>query len=173
MSLTIVADVGSASANSFVTEDEADTYLEARTNSSAWTGTTAKQQALISATRALSRLSWQGQRVTSAQALAWPRVYVVDPDAAFGTTYIDQSIIPQWLKDATCELAFEVLRAGTTDLFALPSTEGVIEKTVGPLTTRYADPTMQKTGWQRYPSVWALIAPYLTTNGMQVPTVRG
>ena len=174
MALTIVETVGSASANSFVSEAEADAYLEARPNSSTWTGTTAKQQALISATRQLSMLSWQGTRVDSTQALAWPRQWVIDADAPWGNQYFSTTAIPTWLKDATCELAFEVLRAGTTDIFALPSTEGVIEKTVDVLTTRYAEPFAQKQGLQRYPLVWQLIRPYLaTSSGPQVATVRG
>jgi len=173
MALTIVETAGSASANSFTSEADADAYLEARPNSSTWTGTTAKQQALISATRQLSMLAWQGTRVDNTQALAWPRQWVIDADAPWGTTYFSTTAIPAWLKDATCELAFEVLRAGTTDIFALPATDGVIEKTVDVLTTRYADPHTQKTGLQRYPLVWQLIRPYLTTQGMQIATVRG
>lgn len=173
MTISLNATVGSASANSFVTEAEADAYLEARPNSGAWTGTTTKQQALIQSTRLLSALTWQGTRVDATQALSWPRQWVQDLDAPVGTTYFATTVVPQWLKDATCELALEVLKAGTTDLFALPSTEGVIQKTVGPLTTVYADPTLRKTELRRYPMVWQLISRYVLMPGFQVQTVRG
>ena len=172
MALTIVETVGSASANSFVSEAVADAYLEARPNSSTWTGTTAKQQALISATRLLSMQQWQGARVDETQALAWPRQWVVNADAPWGNTYFSTTAIPQWLKDATCELAFETLRAGTTDIFALPATDGVLVKTIDVLSTTYSEHA-QKQGLQRYPLVWQLIRPYVVTSGPQVPLVRG
>ncbi len=173
MAVTIIATAGSASANSFVTEAEADAYMDARPNATAWTGTLPKQQALVQATRQLSALQWIGTRVDDTQALSWPRQWAINFDAPTGTTYWATDAIPQWLKDATCELALASLVAGTTDIFALPSTEGVIEKTVGPLTTVYADPTLRKTELRRYPLVWQLISRYVVAAGFVVPTVRG
>jgi hypothetical protein len=176
MSITLVATAGSASANSYASVADATTYLAAKSGASAWASATssAKQQALISATRALNALTWPGQRVDTTQALAWPRAYVTDLDAPVGSVEFSSTAIPQWLEDATCELAFEVVRGGTTDIFALPGTDGVIEKTVGPLTTRYAEPYAQAKGLRRYPLVWALVSRYVQgTGGFQVPLVRG
>lgn len=165
MAVTVDATVGGASSNSFVTVAEADAYLEARLNSAAWTGDTAKKQAVIEATRELNRLDWAGQRVDTTQALSWPRDEVEDPDSPTLGEYVDNTIVPLRVKEATYELALEFLRAGTTDLAALPATTGVIEKTVDVLTTRYADPSQQAQGLLRYPRVWTLISPYLANGG--------
>ena len=173
MALAIDATVGGAAANSFVTVAEADTYLEARLNSAAWTGVDPKMQALIEATRELCALSgWLGYRVTSTQALAWPRDEVVNPDDPTPGSYYAATIIPQRVKDATCELALEFLKAGTTDLAAASATVGIIEKTVDVLTTRWASPSEQTQGLMRFPRVWALIAPLLSNSATQVRLVR-
>ena len=78
---TIVATVGSASANSFVLETEMTTYCDARLNAAIWTGADAQLPALIEATRDLSLLTYVGSRVTSTQKLSWPRDYAPNPDA--------------------------------------------------------------------------------------------
>jgi hypothetical protein len=173
--ITITATVGSASANSYCTEAEfiarAATRLNvpAGTTVSGSTCTEAEKQALIEAQRELTVLAWKAGRVNSTQALAWPRAYAEDPDAPslLGTAlatdfWFSTTEIPQRVKDAQIELAFEFTRAGTTDLAAADPNTGVIEKTVGPLTTRwesYARPT----GLGRFPRIVALIAPLLET----------
>lgn len=177
MTITIVADVGSASANSFVTVDEADAYLATRLNSSAWTGTEPKKQALCEATRDISAIVYQGWRVNDAQALSWPRFQAPNPDAsgslgyATYATYYLETMIPQRIKDATCELALEFLRAGTSDIVGADSTVGVIERTVGPLTTRW-QPGQRVTGLARYPRIMKLIGPLLSIGSGQVRLVR-
>lgn len=180
MSITLTADAGSATANAFITLAEAAAYAETRSNASAWSQspsgaeTITQQQAIISATRQLSAMGWQGSRSTNTQALSWPRTWVVDYDAPVGVTYIGTTVVPAWLKDATSELAIEIVKAGSSDILALPSTEGVIQKVVGPLSTTYADPYAQKQGVQRYPMVWALIRRYVVgVGGISTPTVRG
>jgi len=172
MAIVLDATVGGVSSNAFVVVATADTYLEARANASSWASAsnTTKEQCVISATRALNAMQWKGRRVASTQALAWPRYDVWDGDR---DALIEEDVIPSWLQDATCELAFETLRAGTSDVYALPAKEGVIEETIGPLTTRWADPFAQKTGLRRYPMVWQLIARFVLGGGMQVSTVRG
>lgn len=172
MAITVVETVGSASANSFVSVAEADTYLEARLNSSAWTGTEPKKQAVIEATRELSALSWQGYRVDDTQALSWPRFNAPNPDSTSSLSVYDTTEIPQRIKDATCELALEFLKAGTTDVAALDSTAGTIEETVGPITTRWADPSQRAAGLARYPRVMKLIGPLLGIGSGQVRLVR-
>lgn len=54
MAVTVDATVGGAASNAYCTVVEADAYLEARLNSSAWTGTEPKKIAVIEATRELS-----------------------------------------------------------------------------------------------------------------------
>lgn len=178
---TIIATPGAADATSYVTRAECTTYLDARLNSSAWTAASNDDQdrALIEATRTLDALTWQGSRVTTTQALQWPRQSVPDPDAprpAFGTKYdtlyFDPTVIPTRLQSATCELALEFLKAGTTDLAALPASNGIITETVGPLSTTYATPAQRASGIARFPRVLQLVGPLLDTVAGGVRMVR-
>ena len=164
MAVTIVATVGSASANSFVTLAEAATYAETRLNASTWetdATTDTKNRALVEATRWLSVLHWQGARVDSTQALSWPRAWAPNPDSPnLAFNYYDTDVIPQRVKDATCELAFQFVKAGTTDLAALDPSVGVIEKTIDVITTRW-NGFQKPSGLSAYPSVLRLIKPLL------------
>ena len=56
MTLVIDATVGGASANSFITLTEAQTFMDARLNSTAWSGASTADQniSLVEATRELS-----------------------------------------------------------------------------------------------------------------------
>lgn len=175
MPVAIDATVGGASSNSFVTLAEAATYMEGRLNASAWetdATTDSKNRALVEATRELNVLVYEGFRATSTQALAWPRYGAVDPDQ-FGAGHLYESTeIPQRIKDAECELALEFIKAGTTDVAALPVTDGVIQKVVDVLSTTYADPTKRKQGLQRFPRVYKLIAPLLDGAGSSLRVVR-
>jgi hypothetical protein len=113
----LVETVGAATANSFVSLDDADEYLDARLNASAWNDEDDEDQkvrALIEATRELTVLAWEGSRTTTTQKLAWPRQYATDPDKPnpsqlgdIALLYFDDDEIPQRVKDATCELALE------------------------------------------------------------------
>jgi hypothetical protein len=175
MAPTLVATAGSASANSFATVAEGDTYCDARLNATAWGDETndEKARALIQATLELNTYTYIGTTVTTTQALVWPRQWAVDPDSPLGD-YFDTTEIPTRLKNATCELALQYIIAGTTDLSLLDSTAGVIEKTIGPITTRWASPTLRPTTLiQRFPLVQSLIRPLLVVQGHSVPLVRG
>lgn len=175
MSVTIDATVGGATANSFVLAADATTYLNNRLNASTyWTNGTLddEKRALIEATRELNVLLFQGIKVSATQALQWPRQWVQDVDYPY-RAYLTTTAIPQRIADATCELALEFLKAGTTDLAALPTTDNVIEKTVDVLTTKYADPFLRKHGLARYPRVLNLIKPLLANNGSSSTLMRG
>jgi hypothetical protein len=174
LAVVITATVGSASANSFVTSAECDTYHEGRLNATAWSDAVSddKNRALVEAQRELNTLSYEGNRVDSAQALQWPRWNACNPDGTGSSFYYLSTEIPQRMKDAQCELALEFLKSGTTDLAALPSTDGVIQKTVDVLTTIW-DPRQKRQGLQRFPRVWRLIAPLLDGVGNQTRIVRG
>jgi hypothetical protein len=59
--------------------------------------------ALVHATRVLDEeVAWLGTKTTREQALRWPRTGVPEIDPPY---YIDPTIIPVWLKNATAELA--------------------------------------------------------------------
>lgn len=176
MAVVIDATVGGASANSFVTLAEAQAYMDARLNESSWESATPDTQnrALVEATRDLSVAVWQGTRADSTQALSWPRWFVVNPDLPWaGTVYYASTVIPQRVKDATCELALQYVKAGTTDVAAQDPQQNIIEKTVGPLTTRYSEPLNRKVGIARYPRVIDLIRPLLVSSGLTSPIIRG
>jgi hypothetical protein len=178
VAITIVATSGSATANSYVTETEAIARAATRLNlPSTWvsvsgsTCTETEKAALIEAQRELTTLPWIAGRTTSTQALAWPRAYAEDPDAPslLGTVlatdfWFADTELPQRVKDAQIELAFEFLRSGTTDLAAADPNAGVIEKTVDVLTTRW-QPYQRPTGLARFPRIQALLAPLLTGSG--------
>lgn len=169
MALVITATVGSATANSFVTVAEMTAYCEGRLNASIWTAAAAQEPALVEATRDLSVLGWRGSRVDDVQALPWPRDYVPDPDAPWDAVLGETGLpeyatteIPQRVKDATCELALQYLKAGTTDLAVPDATAGVVRKKVGPLETEWGDPGTRLTaGPARFTRVWSLVAPLL------------
>ena len=128
---------------------------------------------MVEATRELTWLTWQGQRVDLTQALNWPRAWAPNPDIVwFAYNYFSTTIIPQRVKDATCELAFQYINAGTDDVASQPSDFGVIEETVGPISTRY-QAYQKPTGTSRYPRVMALIRPLLAGSGNSTTLVRG
>lgn len=184
MTLVIVATAGSADANSFVTEAEAIDYAATRLNLVGWatvagiTATENEKRAMIEATRELNFLRYKGYRATSTQALNWPRVYAInEEDAPFNELLwiADQGYplyytdIPQRLKEATIELAFEFLRAGTTDISRLDTTAGIIRKKVDVLETEWEPgATSAYTGLARFPRVTNLISPLLADSGAGV-----
>lgn len=179
MTLVIDATVGGLTSNAFVTEVEAIAFAATRLNLTGWTTVTGTSctpteiQALIEASRELSAMLYQGYRTNAAQALGWPRQMAINPDAtsSYYTLY-DENLVPQRVKDATCELAIAFLAAGTTDIAGLDSTNGIIEKTVDVLTTRWAAPSQRPQGLARFPRVLRQIAPLLAVGIGQSRLVR-
>lgn len=174
MAVTIDATAGGSSANSFVTLAEAASYVEGRLNASTWESTATtdqKNRALVEATRELSARSWIGERTTTTQALAWPRQMAVNPDDP-NSSYFSSSVVPQRVKDATCELAFQFIKNGTTDIAALDAAHGVRRKRIDVIETEY-DNYQRPTGLDRFPSVLRYVRPLLTGSSRILPTVRG
>lgn len=144
-----------------------------RLNASLWTGADdTKNRALVEAQRELDGLTWIGKRASSTQALSWPRDWAVNPDDPNGDYYAS-TVVPQRLKDAQCELAFMFLKAGTTDVAALDATDGIVEKKIDVLTTRYAAPHERPTGLARYPRVLRFIMPLLEGSTITQRLVKG
>lgn len=107
MALTVETGSGLADADAFISEEEADTYHEARGNTD-WTGdfTGDKEAAIRRATAVLNSYLWQGYRTQGRnQSLSWPRASVVDREGL--PIGIDE--IPQELKDACAEIAMREL----------------------------------------------------------------
>lgn len=174
MPISIDSTVGGASANSFVSLAEAQSFMDGRLNSTNWdaASTDSKNRALVEATREISVLGFVGRRVATTQSLSWPRWDAPNPDDAQGWLYTSTEI-PQRVKDATSELAFQFLNAGTSDIASLPSDSGIIEKTVDVLTTRWAEPYNRPKGLRLYPRVWNYLLPLLESSPAQMPIVRG
>lgn len=97
-----VVTIGSNSYDVYADQATADIYLEAESSATAWRAALddIKGRALVSATRLLDRQSWQGEKAEAAQELAWPRS---------GITDVDETVIPQAIIDATCELASAIV----------------------------------------------------------------
>jgi len=103
------ASVGGASSNSYMTLGAAETYFLSRLHADAWDaadGDDDKASALIMATARLDAEPYYGCRVTSTQALVWPRYGATDRNGDL----LSSTTIPQLLQDATCELALTILQ---------------------------------------------------------------
>ncbi len=184
----LVATVGAATANTYITQADATTYFSSRANATSWTGASSdnKDIALLMATDLLDREKWKGTKGSTptgalTQALAWPRrwaptlEYDNEPSfVGFDDVWVDLTLayyselaIPGPIVDATCELALEILKAGTTDPFASLAYpwENVRRKTVDVLTTEWFGPEDRSSGLGRFPSVIALIAHLLRAAG--------
>ena len=111
--------ISAVSYNVYVVVADADDYLSASLYATDWTGATADDQAraLVMATRLLDRQEWDGSKAESANTQDWPRSGLSDEN---GDTISDLAI-PQFLKDATAELALVLL--GSQDVETFTETE--------------------------------------------------
>jgi hypothetical protein len=175
VALSIVATAGAADANSFVLLTEAETYMEGRGNKALWAAASEgdKNIALVEATRDIDALDvkYTGYRTDDTQALAWPRQWAVDLSNPVNS-YFDTDEIPTALKNATCELAFQYIKAGTTDVAALDTKTNVKRKKVDVLETEYFSSTETRTGLARYPRVMGWLRPLLENSGPTARVVR-
>ncbi len=108
--MAVDAVLGSPTANSYVTLDEAESYFVERWRSNAWSDANDadKEKALLTACRHLERLRyWEGNRsafTDPRQRLCFPRVIDTDIAGAY--------VVPQAVKDAQCEEALALLSTG-------------------------------------------------------------
>lgn len=176
MAVVIVATVGSASANSYTTLAEANSYMEGRLNSTLWDAASddSCNRALVEATREIDTLFFVGKRASTTQALAWPRDFAVDPDDPNGD-YFATTEIPTRVKNACMELANQFIVAGTTDVAALDSAQGIVREKVDVIEVEYA-PYAKASGLSRYPRVLNWLVPLLdggVPGGLVTQVVRG
>lgn len=87
-----------------------------------------------------------------------------------GTAVLTASV-PTRVKYGQIELALAIIGGGTTDILADDPTAGVIEETVGPLTTRWSA-FARATGLSRYPQVIAYIGPMLANTAGSLEIAR-
>ena len=176
MAATITATLSSASANSYVTLAEANTYFETVPDSSTWTNKTddQKNRALIAATRWIDTFVFYGDRCDNGQALKFPRNnYKVD-DVELACT-----AIPNDIKYAQYELA----RALANDTGAITGTTGTdgnfSEVKLGDIEVKY-NTASQGTGainniMDVYPWLQSYLGAYMLggAGAFQMRVVRG
>ena len=127
MALLLIKETGTGQgdANSYASAADGDSYHEAHLYASAWTGANAatKEAALVMATRLIDGCyQFTGRKVSSTQALQWPRKGCLDPDGPSRTgplngagSYFDETVVPDAVVNATCEMARELIKADSTD----------------------------------------------------------
>jgi hypothetical protein len=155
--MSLNTTIGGSTADSYVTVDEADAY-HANFGNTDWADIATdalKEVALRKAAQYIDTKSFQGVKVTSTQALEWPRYNVVVDGYD-----VSSSAIPDDIKVAQMEAA---LIASTQSLTPNLSNGSVIEETVGKITKRYSDYT--KDGGKKWPLVDNLLAGYVTGGG--------
>jgi hypothetical protein len=153
VSLTVEDGTGLAAADSYVSIADALVYHAAMGNT-AWAAATEAVQE-IALRRAAQYLDteyrYRGERLTTTQALEWPRV-------DYESDYRAEAWPVVALEQAACEAA---LRALSDTLRADVSSDQVTEETVGPITIKYAS----KSGQTRYPIVSSLLRRYVIGGG--------
>jgi len=173
---TIDATIKGASANSYVTLAEANTYFETVPDSSTWTSKTddQKNRALISATRWIDSFVFYGDRCDSGQALKFPRNnYQIDG------VELACSTIPNNIKYAEYELS-RALANDTDAMTGNTGTDGNIEEVkLGDIQVKY-NTDSQGTGsvnniMDKYPWLQSYLGAYMLggAGSFQMRVVRG
>ena len=129
MALVLTATAKSATANSYCTVAEGNTYHLEHLYDTDWQGAAdiTKTAALVWATRLLDeQIIWDGAQTTETQALRWPRGAILDQDG----NEFDEDTIPQFLKNATAEYARYLIGANRT---AEADTKGIRSVKAGEL----------------------------------------
>jgi len=125
MPLTLIKETGAglANANSYASAADGDAYYDGHLYATAWTAAILanKEKALVFATRLIdSQFQFNGVKAHETQALQWPREACLDRDAPDGWAASDT--VPVCLRDATCEMARELL---ILDRTGAPTGEGL------------------------------------------------
>lgn len=153
MPFLLIATAGAADANSYATVDEADLYHEGRLYKTAWTAAVLadKEAALVWATKLLdSKVMWAEWPTNPAQPLAFPRVGLITRNQQ---EWVPDNVIPQEIKDATAELARQLIvadRTADSDIETL----GITSLRVGPVSMEFKDSVRLKV---LPDSIWTLI----------------
>ncbi len=122
MAITIVATVGAANANSYLTLSDAQDLIDGFVEDDdvvAWASATTdqKNRALYTAAQRLDRERFLGARATDTQSMQWPRTGVRKPDTYINTyavgfpfkittDYFTDTEIPEQIKKSQTVLAY-------------------------------------------------------------------
>lgn len=131
MVLVVETGEGLPDSNSYATVEEGDAYHAQHLYALPWTNASPENRAIAlqMATHVLeAAVLWNGQRKTDTQALGWPRNYAPQPGTRMATMTLaslwphrfwawwPNDSIPVELKNATIEMARELLKKDRTDL---------------------------------------------------------
>ena len=172
MAFEFDATEGGASANSLCTVEFADDYFGGSLYASDWPAGSSgadllnKQKALVSGTRDLVRLTWQGTKTSSGQALAFPRYGLYDKD----DDLIDSSTNPREIKEANCELALFKLSLDQTSIVDESLRQFKRLKIASVIDLEMRDEKPSETGFP--PQVMELIGHWLMTSGYSARLIR-
>ena len=153
--------IGGASANSYVSIADADTYFDDRGKPSDWenAGLGTCQAALIYATAWLDQnFTWYSTIYSTDQALGWPRVQYYDAE---GRQVGGSGVIPQKVKDAVCEMALQWIK----DDFTSTDNEGIESESIGDASITYRKST------KSYSFIKIMLKEYGTPNKSNNPTL--
>lgn len=158
--MAIDATVGSSTANSYVTLEEADDYFADRAHSSEWEESSEQSQLLITASRMLDwYVTWKGYRSSTTQSMQWPRTGVYRKDGS----EVDPTIIPTDVKTAVFELALSSIdddRTADSDL------AGIEEVQVSTLKIKADDGDYNSTAAETIPEkIWKILSDLYSTGG--------
>jgi hypothetical protein len=165
MTFTVENGQGLSDAESYISAADATTYHANRGNA-AWAALasdTIREQMLRRATDymvGMYRDRWKGYRILSTQALDWPRYEVPMPDTVGGLVlnYYPSDEVPAIVARACAELALRAIDGDLNEDLDAP----VIEETVGPITTRYAQGARRT---KSFPAVEAMLSSLLEGSG--------
>ncbi|AMG36252.1 DnaT-like ssDNA-binding protein [Achromobacter xylosoxidans] len=159
MPLIVEDGTGLPNADSYVSVADCQTYAAA--HGLAFAGEQAAlEAALRNATLYLDgEYTYRGERATDTQALEWPRTVVTG--------------VPREVVSACCELAARALKGPLWQDVSSTTAGAAIEKTVGPITTKYASAAgARNDGQTRYAGVTAMLRRWLSSYGSSVKLVR-
>ncbi len=124
--------------NSYVTSEEADCYMEYRSDETAWETASSVDQdkALVTAFNYLDKLPWKGCVAKENQVQAWPRVASIFIPSRGRAYYYrgNETEVPRQVKHAQYEMALHIL----TNPGITGSSSDVSSVTVGPLSVDFS-----------------------------------
>jgi len=164
MSIVVEDGTGLATANSYISLADANTYHSDRANT-AWASATeaARNAALIKSAQWLDgkyRDRWIGFKADEDQSLCWPRYEAYDEDGY----YIDSDAVPTRITYAQAEAALAIIDG--TDLTPTLDRGGKVRREkVGPIETEYFDGAPSRTVLT---VVSDLVRGYITGPGLRI-----
>lgn len=142
--------------NSYVTLTEANAYFADKLHTAEWDAAlnAAKEKALKEACKRMNRLAFAGQKLTSTQLLAFPRM-MPQFNRIGVISFTTDGGAPQTVRDAQCEEALALLRYGNSAR-AKAQEQNVVSVKFGDVTEEY------RTGLKLLsPEALELLKPYL------------